>query len=67
MNENRPNPKEPSICYCTGTTEAKIKALMDSGINTLEAIAYETGATTGCDACEYDVMELIAQYDSTLR
>jgi bacterioferritin-associated ferredoxin len=63
MNENCPNPKEPPICYCTGTTEAKIKALMANEINTLEAIAYETGATTGCGACEHDIQVLIAQHD----
>ncbi len=65
MNNNLPNQKEPPICFCTGTTEAKIKQLIAKNVNTLERIADMTGATTGCGACEYEVLELIKQ--STLK
>lgn len=61
MNNNLPNPKETRICHCSGTTEAKIKELIANEVNTLEEIANETGATTGCGACDYLVLELIAQ------
>lgn len=49
------------ICYCTGTTEAKVRELIANGNDTLEKIAYETGATTGCAACEFSIMELIEE------
>ena len=61
MNNTQPNQKETPICYCTGTTESKIKDLIAKKINTLERIADMTGATTGCGACEYDILELIKQ------
>jgi NAD(P)H-nitrite reductase large subunit len=62
MNENsQANKQEECICYCTGTTREKIEMLIAEGVNTLEGIAYQTGATTGCGACDYLVVELLAQ------
>ncbi len=61
MNNNRTKPKEPPICYCSGTTQTKIEELIADGVDTLEKIAYETGAVTGCGACEYLILELIEQ------
>jgi bacterioferritin-associated ferredoxin len=61
MNNDHSNKQEEIICYCSGTTRAKIDALIADGVNTLEEIAYETGATTGCGSCDYLVMELLAQ------
>lgn len=48
------------ICYCSGTTKGKIKALIDSGIDDLDAISRLTGACAGCGGCETAVSELIA-------
>lgn len=61
MNKNHTKPKEPPICYCSGTTQTKIEELIADGCDTLEKIANETGAVTGCGACEYDIQELIGQ------
>ncbi|MCX7068426.1 MAG: (2Fe-2S)-binding protein [Methylococcales bacterium] len=61
MNNNHPNEQDPLICHCSGTTKAKIKALIANEANTLEKIANATGATTGCGACDYLVMELLVQ------
>lgn len=58
---NQPNAKEEVICHCSGTTEAKIKALIANEVDTLEKIANATGATTGCGACDYLIMELLDQ------
>ena len=64
MNKQRPNnPKEEVICHCTGTTQAKIEALLTNNVDTLEQIVNETGVTTGCGACDYIVLELIALND----
>lgn len=53
--------KEEPICYCTGTTETQIKKLIARNITTLEDIVEQTGITTGCAGCEYDVVQLINQ------
>jgi bacterioferritin-associated ferredoxin len=50
------------ICYCSGTTTGKIKALIDSGIDDLDAISRLTGACAGCGGCETAVSELIAAH-----
>lgn len=61
MNNEQPNKQETRICHCSGTTETKIKELITNGVNTLEEIANETGATTGCGACDYLIVELLAK------
>jgi len=62
MNNQHSNSKEDVICHCTGTTQTKIENLLVNDVDTLEKIAYETGATTGCGACEYDISQLIVQH-----
>ena len=52
---------EETICYCTGTTRTKIQELIADKVDTLEAIINETGATTGCASCEYDVAKFIEE------
>jgi nitrite reductase (NADH) large subunit len=61
MNNNHPNKQEDLICFCSGTTQAKIKTLITNKVNTVEKIANATGATTGCGACENSIVALIAQ------
>ncbi|MDO9214157.1 MAG: (2Fe-2S)-binding protein [Methylococcales bacterium] len=67
MTNNSLNKQPECICYCTGTTREKIEILIADGVNTLEGIAYETGATTGCGACDYLVMELLVQGEQKNR
>ncbi|MFI3218653.1 MAG: (2Fe-2S)-binding protein [Methylococcales bacterium] len=67
MNNNHPNEQDTLICHCSGTTEAKIKALITNEVNTLEKIANATGATTGCGACEDSVVELLVQNERKNR
>lgn len=64
---NQTNKQQDCICYCTGTTREKIETLIASGVNTLEQIVNQTGATTGCGACDYVVMELLAQSEQENR
>jgi NAD(P)H-nitrite reductase large subunit len=61
MTNDSVNKQPECICYCTGTTREKIETLIANGVNTLEQIVNQTGATTGCGACDYVVMELLAQ------
>lgn len=67
MNDNSVNKQQECICYCTGTTREIVMRLIADGINTLEGIAYETGATTGCGACDYVVIELLTQSERENR
>jgi NAD(P)H-nitrite reductase large subunit len=34
---------------------------MDNGMDTMEKIAHQTGATTGCGSCDVLLLELLAQ------
>jgi bacterioferritin-associated ferredoxin len=61
MNDNSVTDQKVIVCYCSGTTETIIDELIAKGVNTLEGIANETGATTGCGSCDYAVAALIAQ------
>jgi bacterioferritin-associated ferredoxin len=61
MNDNGPD-KKNVICYCSGTTEEKIKELIDNNIANLDGISRKTGACSGCGACETLILELIAEY-----
>ncbi len=53
--------KEPPLCYCTGTTAAKIMDLIEQGKKSLEEIINTTGVTTGCGGCDYEVAKLVEQ------
>ena len=62
MNDISPDKNIDIICYCSGTTKEKIKALMDNKITDLDGISRKTGACSGCGACETLVLELIDEY-----
>ncbi len=47
------------ICYCSGTTKEKIKALIAQGITNLDMISRATGACSGCGSCDVEVKSLI--------
>ena len=62
MNDIKPDKNSDIICHCSGTTQEKIKALLDMGSNDLDVISRRTGAGSGCGACETLVLHLIAEY-----
>jgi bacterioferritin-associated ferredoxin len=49
------------ICSCTGTTDVKIRRLIDNGKDNLDDIASATGASTGCGSCDVTILEIIAE------
>jgi NAD(P)H-nitrite reductase large subunit len=61
MNNNQPTPKKAVLCLCTGTTTAQIQELIAKGMDTVEAIADETGAGTGCGGCDYLIAQLLEE------
>ena len=58
--------KEDVICYCSGTTKEQINALIVQGISELDPISRQTGACSGCGACDVVIMELIAEHEHKL-
>ena len=58
--------KEDVICYCSGTTKEQINALIVQGIIELDLISRQTGACSGCGACDVVIMELIAEHKHKL-
>jgi bacterioferritin-associated ferredoxin len=54
--------KKDVICYCSGTTKEQIKALIVQGIIELDLISRQTGACSGCGACDVTIMELLAEH-----
>ncbi|MDO9238528.1 MAG: (2Fe-2S)-binding protein [Methylicorpusculum sp.] len=63
MNETNTDKKRDIICHCTGTTEEKIKELIDSGFDSLDKLSRQTGACSGCGACETSITDLLAAAD----
>ncbi|MFI3216614.1 MAG: (2Fe-2S)-binding protein [Methylococcales bacterium] len=55
--------KEDVICYCSGTTKEQINALIVQGIIELDLISRQTGACSGCGACDVVIMELLAEHE----
>lgn len=53
--------KNDVICHCSGTTERKIKELVNNGIDNLDEISRITGACSGCGACDYLIVELLGK------
>lgn len=53
VDEGRP------ICDCAGVTAAGLCAAFAAGARDVEAVARETGATTGCGGCRRDVARLL--------
>jgi assimilatory nitrate reductase electron transfer subunit len=53
---------EETVCFCTGVTVGDIKAAVEAGNTTLEAVQEATGASTHCGGCKEKVEDLIAQF-----
>ena len=47
--------RPPKICLCKDVTLDEIVKSIEAGNNTVELIAKDTGATTGCGTCIDDV------------
>ncbi|MCD2451372.1 (2Fe-2S)-binding protein [Methylicorpusculum oleiharenae] len=60
MNEINTDKKRDIICHCTGTTEEKIKELIESCVDSLDKLSRNTGACSGCGACETSITDLLA-------
>ncbi len=51
-----------TVCFCGGVTVGDIKAAVEAGNTTLEAVKAATGAATHCGGCEDKVAELVKQF-----
>ena len=51
-----------TICFCGNVTAGDIKAAVEAGATTLEAVKEATGASTHCGGCEPRVEELIEEF-----
>lgn len=60
MNTINPD-KNDVICHCSGTTKRQIKELVSNGIDDLDGISRNTGACSGCGACDISILELLAK------
>ncbi len=58
--------KEDVICYCSGTTKAQINALIVQGIIELDLISRQTGACSGCGACDVEILAFLAEHGHNL-
>lgn len=56
-----PTIEQKVICSCSGTTEVKIKQLIENGKDNLDDIASATGASTGCGSCDAAILDIIAE------
>ncbi|MBT3335797.1 MAG: (2Fe-2S)-binding protein [Methylococcales bacterium] len=65
MNSNEQEKQSLIICGCTGTTQEKILALIAQGFD-LDKISSATGATTGCGACDAEIMDLVNEHTKTI-
>lgn len=59
MNATQPEKAPVIICHCSGTTEEKIKQLIENGLSSLDDISRKTGACLGCGGCEDSVIALL--------
>jgi NAD(P)H-nitrite reductase large subunit len=65
MNSNEQEKQSLIICGCTVTTQEKILALIAQGFD-LDKISSATGATTGCGACDAEIMDLVNEHTKTI-
>lgn len=53
---------QETVCFCAGVTVGDIKAAVEAGNTTLEAVQAATGAGTHCGGCVENVTALIEQF-----
>ena len=51
-----------TVCFCGNVTVGDIKAAVEAGNPTLEAVQAATGAGTQCGGCVDKVAELVAEF-----
>ena len=61
MDTNLPKVDDEVVCFCSGTTKAKVKTLIAKGATSVEKITYATGAGTGCGGCDVMLATLIKE------
>ena len=47
------------VCLCTGVTDADIRAAIDDGAATAEAVMLSTRAGSRCGSCRTEVSEMV--------
>lgn len=53
---------EETICFCGDVNAGQIKAAVEAGATTVEAVGEATGAGTHCGGCQERIAELIAEF-----
>jgi NAD(P)H-nitrite reductase large subunit len=53
---------QETVCFCGSVTVGDIKAAVEAGNTTIEAVQEATGASTHCGGCLEKVEELIEQF-----
>jgi NAD(P)H-nitrite reductase large subunit len=53
---------EETVCFCGSVTVGDIKAAVEAGNTTIEAVQEATGASTHCGGCLEKVEALIEQF-----
>ena len=53
---------DETICFCGNVTAGDIKAAVEAGNTTLEAVKEATGASTHCGGCEPRGEELTEEF-----
>ena len=51
--------RNPRVCFCMGVHEAEIRAAIRNGAHDVETIRDQTGASSGCGTCRYDLIEIL--------
>jgi len=53
------------ICICRNVCERKVRAAIDDGATTVDAIGKACRAGTGCGACRQQICAIIAETEKT--
>ncbi|MDD2769196.1 MAG: (2Fe-2S)-binding protein [Methylococcus sp.] len=62
MSDAIPAERKNIICRCSGTTAQQIRRQFDKGVTDIDEISRATGASSGCGACDADILALLAEY-----
>ena len=54
------------VCVCNNVNVEKVKASIDAGADTLEAIRETTGAAACCGKCQFKVNRVLQQHSPQL-
>jgi bacterioferritin-associated ferredoxin len=49
------------VCLCNGVTERDVRAAVEAGAETVDEVAYCTGAGKGCGTCVRTIAAMIGQ------